>query len=162
MGGPVLAGLGVRVEEGQVYSQLLELAREGRIGAESVSNAFILELKHLVGLQGPARAGVAGNKMTVRQACHVLAVIGGDKESYKKEEMITDKMKKRLWRTTDLDTLEKEVAAGTRNSMAPWPRLSSAFAPAAAIKSAAPGDGGAVSGVYGGDDFYGALGGGAV
>ena len=161
----MLAGLGVRVEEGQVYSQLLELAREGQIGAESVSNAFILELRHLVGLQGPARAGVAGNKMTVRQACHVLAVIGGDRESYKKEEMITDKMKKRLWRTTDLDTLEKEVAAGTRDSMAPWPRLSSAFAPAAAIKSAvaaAPGDGGAVSGVYGGDDFYGALGGGAV
>ena len=31
MGGPVLAGLGVRVEEGQVYSQLLELAREGQI-----------------------------------------------------------------------------------------------------------------------------------
>ena len=114
-----------------------------------------------MGLQGPARAGVAGNKMTVRQACHVLAVIGGDRESYKKEEMITDKMKKRLWRTTDLDTLEKEVAAGTRDSMAPWPRLSSAFAPAAAIKSAvsaAPGDGGAESGVYGDDDGYNALG----
>ena len=45
MGSPVLTGLGVREEEGQVYRQLVELVREGRVGAVSVTNAFILELR---------------------------------------------------------------------------------------------------------------------
>ena len=99
-----------------------------------------------MGLQGLPKAGDAANKMTVRQACHVLALIG-DSEKYEEEESDGQGMKVQLWRTRDLDRMAREVGEGTRDHMAPWPNFGAAFAPAATTKStpanaeeSAPGD----------------------
>ena len=75
MSTPLLASLGLRLEAEDLYSELLAIMKEKPIGRDVVTNQFVLEIREKVGLQGPGGSNKSSGKITVKQACHILAFL---------------------------------------------------------------------------------------
>ena len=90
MSSSALASLGLGVLTGDVYKKVLAVVIERDLGPDSVTNQFVLELKSYVAEQsrgGKGAANLPPDKMTIRQACHLLAMLA-DKAKFPNEECI--------------------------------------------------------------------------
>ena len=70
--------LGLGGLTGDVYKKVLAVVIERDLGPDSVTNQFVLEMKSYGAEQsrgGKGAANLPPDKMTIRQACHLLAML---------------------------------------------------------------------------------------
>ena len=104
MSSSALASLGLGVLTGDVYKKVLAVVIERDLGPDSVTNQFVLELKSYVAEQsrgGKGAANLPPDKMTIRQACHLLAMLA-DKAKFPNEECIDINLRLKLWKVRDM------------------------------------------------------------
>ena len=92
MSSSLLASLGVRLGEEDLYSQLLAAVKDKRLGRDVVTNQFVSDLSDRT--DGKRTFGLPGNtppQMTARQASHILAFLV-DQVKFPSEDFITKQL----------------------------------------------------------------------
>ena len=77
MSSSAFSSLGLGVLKGDVYKEVLAAVIDRNLGPDVVTNQFVLELKSYAAKQcnGKDRESLPPDKMTIRQACHILAML---------------------------------------------------------------------------------------
>jgi len=89
--------LGLGVLKGNVYKEVLDVVKDRNLGPDVVTNQFVLELRSYVAEQrkGKGKEDLPPDKMTIRQACHILAMLA-DKVKFPNEDSIDISMRLKI------------------------------------------------------------------